>query len=159
VDTDVGQLLCLPGETLYKKASLLQILPSFLTKNIASSNTNTQLKQNFPPKTINMSDNMRKGLGEQAGEKLTPQSQKSTGQVISENVSSTGDKIAGAVQPNSEKSTTQKLGDSTRSNADSAQNESGSYLDSAKDTLSGAGNSITDTFNSATGQAKDASKS
>ena len=46
-----------------------------------------------------MSDTMRKGLGEQVGEKVTPQSQKSTGQVASENVSGLGDKVASAVQP------------------------------------------------------------
>merc|ERR1712000_621406 len=37
-------------------------------------------------KSIIMSDAARKGFGEQAQEKLTPQSQKSTGQVIGENL-------------------------------------------------------------------------
>lgn len=46
-----------------------------------------------------MSDIGRKGLGEQASEKVTPQSQKSTFQVASENVTGAGDKIKGAVQP------------------------------------------------------------
>lgn len=46
-----------------------------------------------------MSDSMRKGLGEQAQEKITPDSQKSTGSKISENVTGAGDKLAGAVQP------------------------------------------------------------
>jgi hypothetical protein len=46
-----------------------------------------------------MSDSLRKGFGEQAQEKLTPQSQKSTGDVISENVSGAADKVAGTVQP------------------------------------------------------------
>lgn len=41
----------------------------------------------------------RKGLGEQVQEKVTPQSQKSTGQVIGENLTGAGDKLAGAVQP------------------------------------------------------------
>merc|ERR1712098_854122 len=60
-------------------------------------------------KSIIMSDAARKGFGEQAQEKLTPQSQKSTGQVIGENLTGAGDKFAAAVQPSSEKSTTQKL--------------------------------------------------
>ncbi|TVY13096.1 12 kDa heat shock protein [Lachnellula arida] len=86
-----------------------------------------------------MSDNMRKGLGEQVGEKVTPQSQKSNTQVASEKASGLGDKVAGAVQPNDDKSATQKAGDSTRSGA----NEGGSYLDSAKDSLSSAADTVT----------------
>jgi len=92
---------------------------------------------------------MRKGLGEQAEEKVTPQSQKSTGQVLSENVTGAGDKVAGAFQPSEDKSTTQKIGDSTRSNTDSAQNGGSSYLDSAKDTLSGATESASNTLSNA----------
>ena len=110
----------------------------------------------------------RKGFGEQVQEKVTPQSQKSTGQVVSENVSGFGDKIAGAVQPSKslpwnptgptllansyqgeDKSTFQKVGDSTRSNADSAQNGGGSFLDSTKDTLGGAANSASETLSNA----------
>merc|ERR1711939_1221446 len=72
-------------------------------------------------KSIIMSDAARKGFGEQAQEKLTPQSQKSTGQVIGENLTGAGDKVAAAVQPSSEKSTTQKAGDSVRGSGDSAQ--------------------------------------
>jgi hypothetical protein len=110
----------------------------------------------------------RKGFGEQVQEKVTPQSQKSTGQVVSENVTGFGDKISGAVQPSKllrcnstgptvlanrsqdeDKSTFQKVGDSTRSNADSAQNEGGSFLDSTKDTLSGVASSASDTLSNA----------
>ena len=87
---------------------------------------------------------------------------------MSENVSGFGDKVAGAVQPSEplllksisstilanrspdeDKSTTQKIGDSTRSNADDAQNQGGSFLDSTKDTLGGAANTVSDTFSNA----------
>jgi len=102
-----------------------------------------------------MSDNARKGLGEQVGEKVTPQSQKSYTQVASENISGAADKVAGAVQPEGDKSATQKLGDSTRSNADSAQNGGQSYLDSAKETVGNAGQSVADTLIGTTDAAKD----
>merc|ERR1711939_821211 len=92
-------------------------------------------------KSIIMSDAARKGFGEQAQEKLTPQSQKSTGQVIGENLTGAGDKVAAAVQPSSEKSTTQKAGDSVRGSGDSAQKECGGMLDSVSKT-------VTDTVNS-----------
>lgn len=109
-----------------------------------------------------MSDSMRKGLGEQVGEKVTPQSQKSTGTVLSENVSGAADKAAGAFQPSEEKSTTQKIGDSTRSNADSAQNESSGYLDSAKNTLGSAAettsNTLSNAADSVTGKTKEATE-
>merc|ERR1711964_324739 len=99
-------------------------------------------------KSIIMSDAARKGFGEQAQEKLTPQSQKSTGQVIGENLTGAGDKVAAAVQPSSEKSTTQKAGDSVRGSGDRAQKEGGGMLDSVSKT-------VTDTVNSITGQTKD----
>lgn len=41
----------------------------------------------------------RKGVGEQAQEKLTPDSQKSTFDKASESISSGADKVTGAVQP------------------------------------------------------------
>jgi hypothetical protein len=53
-----------------------------------------------------------------------------------------------------QKSTTQKLGDSTRSGGDKAQNEGNSILGSAQEGLSNAGQAVSDTFNSATGQKK-----
>ncbi|KAF1917074.1 heat shock protein 9/12-domain-containing protein [Ampelomyces quisqualis] len=101
-----------------------------------------------------MSDLGRKGLGEQAQEKITPDSQKSTLDKAGESVSGLGDKAASAVQPEGQKSTTQKLGDSTRSGGDKAQNEGGSILSSAQEGLSNAGQAVTDTFNSATGNKK-----
>ena len=101
-----------------------------------------------------MSDLGRKGLGDQAKEKITPDSQKSTTDKATENVSGLGDKIASSVQPEGNKSATQKLGDSTRSGGDSAQNQGSGILDSAQKGLSDAGQAVTDTFNSATGQKK-----
>ena len=101
-----------------------------------------------------MSDLGRKGLGDQAAEKLTPDSQKSTGQKASENVTGLGDKVASAVQPEGQKSTGQKVGDSVRSGGDNAQNQGSGILDQAQQGLSNAGQAVTDTFNQATGQKK-----
>jgi hypothetical protein len=53
-----------------------------------------------------------------------------------------------------QKSTTQKLGDSTRSGGDKAQNEGSGILGSAQESLSNAGQAVTDTLNSATGNKK-----
>ncbi|KAF3008665.1 hypothetical protein E8E13_008977 [Curvularia kusanoi] len=89
-----------------------------------------------------MSDNLRKGLGEQASEKLTPDSQKSTTDKIGENVSGAGDRIAGAVQPEGQKSTTQKVGDSVRGGSDNAQNQGEGVLKQAQDGLSNAASSV-----------------
>lgn len=85
---------------------------------------------------------------------VTPDSQKSTFDKASENVSGLGDKAASAVQPEGQKSTTQKVGDSTRSGGDSAQKEGGGILGSAQEGLQSAGQSISDTFNSATDNKK-----
>ena len=101
-----------------------------------------------------MSDFGRKGLGEQAQEKITPDSQKSTFDKAGESVSGLGDKVASSVQPEGQKSTTQKLGDSTRSGGDQAQNQGKGILDQASQGLSNAGQAVTDTFNQATGQKK-----
>ncbi|EHL00747.1 putative chaperone/heat shock protein Hsp12 [Glarea lozoyensis ATCC 20868] len=98
-----------------------------------------------------MSDNLRKGLGDQVSEKATPQSQKSYTQVAGENLSGAADKVAGAVQPEGDKSTTQKLGDSTRSGADKGQNQGSGLLDQAKEGLNNAANTIS-------GKTSDASK-
>ncbi|KAG9205335.1 hypothetical protein G6514_008914 [Epicoccum nigrum] len=89
-----------------------------------------------------MSDNLRKGLGEQASEKLTPDSQKSTTDKIGENVSGAADKVAGSVQPEGQKSTTQKLGDATRGGSDNAQNQGEGVLKQAQDGLSNAAASV-----------------
>jgi hypothetical protein len=71
-----------------------------------------------------------------------------------ENISGLGDKAASAVQPEGQKSTTQELGDSTRSGGDSAQKEGQGILGSAQEGLSNAGQAVSDTFNSATGNKK-----
>ncbi|KAI8934926.1 hypothetical protein NX059_008595 [Plenodomus lindquistii] len=93
-----------------------------------------------------MSDTLRKGLGEQASEKITPDSQKSTTQKASENVSGLGDKVAGSVQPEGNKSATQKAGDATRSGGDSAQDQGKGVLGSVQDGLSSAGQTVSDTL-------------
>ncbi|KAH8684838.1 putative 12 kDa heat shock protein [Tricladium varicosporioides] len=97
-----------------------------------------------------MSDIGRKGLGEQVSEKVTPQSQKSTFQVASENVTGVGDKIMGAVQPSGNKSTTQKVGDSAHSNSDDVQSKGKGILGSVKNTVSSAAGTVTGKSNEAT---------
>ena len=129
---------------------MMLITPSHDLNLPQSTAYQTHFKQ-LNLKSIIMSDAARKGFGEQAQEKLTPQSQKSTGQVIGENLTGAGDKVAAAVQPSSEKSTTQKAGDSVRGSGDSAQKEGGGMLDSVSKT-------VTDTVNSITGQTKDTAK-
>ncbi|KAF2447280.1 chaperone/heat shock protein-like protein Hsp12 [Karstenula rhodostoma CBS 690.94] len=91
-----------------------------------------------------MSDLGRKGLGEQAKEKVTPDSQKSTLDKASESVSGLGDKAASSVQPEGDKSVTQKAGDATRSGGDSAQNEGKGVLANAQETLGNAAQSVQD---------------
>lgn len=126
-----------------------------------------------------MSDNLRKGVGEQVSEKVTPDSQKSTTTKIGESISGGADKAAGAVQPcmlslpvypqsylsphlqlhtiqytNSyftadSKSTTQGLTDKTRGGADDAQSEGKGILGSVSDTAGNAANTVSDTLSNA----------
>ncbi|KAI9814719.1 MAG: hypothetical protein M1826_002165 [Phylliscum demangeonii] len=96
-----------------------------------------------------MADTGRKDVTSQLKEKVTPDSSKSTGQKLSENVSGTVDKGLGALQPESEKSTTQKLSDSTRSGADKSQNEGKGVLASVQDSAAGLAKSAGDTINQA----------
>ncbi|THV45981.1 hypothetical protein BGAL_0430g00060 [Botrytis galanthina] len=93
-----------------------------------------------------MSDSLRKGVGEQVSEKVTPDSQKSTTTKIGENISGGADKVAGAVQPSDSKSTTQELSDKTRSGADDAQSEGKGILGSVTDTAGDAANTVSDTL-------------
>jgi len=93
-----------------------------------------------------MSDAGRKDLSSQVGDKLKPESQKSTTEKLGDTASGAYDRAAGAVQPESEKSTSQKLADSTRSNKDDASQQSKGVLQSAQDTLSGAAKSVSDTL-------------
>ncbi|OAG33985.1 hypothetical protein AYO21_11865 [Fonsecaea monophora] len=81
-----------------------------------------------------MSDTGRKPLTDQAQEKLTPDSQKSTLDKAKESATGTADDIAGMVQPGDSKSTTQKLADETSAKSSSAQ-----------DTLAGATKNIQET--------------
>ncbi|KAF2749203.1 putative 12 kDa heat shock protein [Sporormia fimetaria CBS 119925] len=94
-----------------------------------------------------MSDSLRKPLSDQVGEKITPDSQKSSLDQAKESVTGAADRAAGAVQPDSNKSAGQKLGDSTRDGADQgkgvlgqAQEALGNAAQSVKDTVSGTGN-------------------
>jgi len=99
-----------------------------------------------------MSDTGRKPLVDQAQEKLTPDSQKSTADKAKEGITSTADDVAGMVQPGDSKSTTQKLSDETSSTASSlgkqtseatgtAQEEGKTYLAQAQDLAASALNS------------------
>ncbi|KAJ4363799.1 hypothetical protein N0V95_000993 [Ascochyta clinopodiicola] len=58
-----------------------------------------------------MSEALRKDFHTKAGEKLTPDSSKSTLDKTKESITGTGDKIARESQPDSEKTTAQSLGD------------------------------------------------
>lgn len=89
-----------------------------------------------------MSDLGRKSLGDQAQEKLTPNSQKSTLDQAKEGVTGAYDRAAGSVQSNDSKSATQQLGDSTRSGTDQGQG----YLQQAQEGLSNAAQSVSDTL-------------
>jgi len=93
-----------------------------------------------------MSDLGRKGLGEQAKEKATPDSQKSTIDKASESATGLGDKAAAAVQPSGEKSTTQKIADSAPGTGDSAQNQGKGIMDSIGDSVSGAVQNVSETL-------------
>jgi len=113
------RLFCLPEKLCIREPSRSRYYAFSRPRTLLHTTQKLNSNKIFSTKNFNMSDSMyaptqlpglifckqilincrRKGLGEQAGEKLTPQSQKSTGQVVSENVSSTSDKIAGAVQP------------------------------------------------------------
>lgn len=131
-----------------------------------------RLDSHHPPVTAILTlalNHRRKSVGDQIGQKITPDSQKTTYDKVAENVSGTADKVAGAVQPRkhprkrnigvarftdicfpeSEKSTTQKMSDSTRGNADSAQKDAKTWTQSAQDTASGLAQSASDTLNQA----------
>ncbi|KAF7861490.1 hypothetical protein EAF04_008053 [Stromatinia cepivora] len=93
-----------------------------------------------------MSDNLRKGVGEQVSEKITPDSQKSTTDKIGENISGGADKAASAVQPSDQKSTTQQATDKVRGGADDTQNQGKGILGSVSDTAGNAANTVSDTL-------------
>ena len=105
-----------------------------------------------------MSDNLRKGLGDQASEKITPDSQKSTTTKIGENLSGGADKAASAIQPSDSKSTTQHFADQTRGGADDAQSEGKGILGSVSDTAADAAQTVTDTLSNTAASLTDSKK-
>ncbi|RDW79923.1 chaperone shock protein-like protein Hsp12 [Coleophoma cylindrospora] len=96
-----------------------------------------------------MSDSMRKGLGDQVSEKVTPDSQKTYAQKASETITGLGDKVAGTIQPEGDKSTTQKMGDATRSGGDDAQAQGQGILASVQQTAGDLANYASETLQSA----------
>ena len=84
-----------------------------------------------------MSDAGRKGFTDKASEAMTPDSQKSTGQKLSEGATDITDKVSRNAQPESDKSATQKLGDSVSGQKDQQAHggTGGGIIDKAKDTL------------------------
>ncbi|RDW41864.1 heat shock protein 9/12-domain-containing protein, partial [Yarrowia lipolytica] len=91
-----------------------------------------------------MSQAGRKDFTDKLSEGVTPDSQKSTGEKLSEKATDAYDKVANAVEPESQKSTTQKVGDKFESDTSKAKSdisdeknklekEGESYIDQAKD--------------------------
>lgn len=78
---------------------LLQFYISFTSTDFQTQKLSTFQKQKPSNTSLKMSDDLRKGVGEQVAEKFTPDSQKSTGTKIDENISGGADKAASAVQP------------------------------------------------------------
>ncbi|EOD52325.1 putative chaperone heat shock protein hsp12 protein [Neofusicoccum parvum UCRNP2] len=93
-----------------------------------------------------MSDAGRKGVLDQAQEKITPDSQKSTLDQAKESITGTYDRAAGAAQPSDTKSTSQKAADSVRSGSDDASNQSKGILQSAQETVGNAAQTVSDTL-------------
>ncbi|KAL8773484.1 MAG: hypothetical protein Q9209_001588 [Squamulea sp. 1 TL-2023] len=106
-----------------------------------------------------MSDNLRKGLGDQAQEKMTPDSQKSTLDQGTEKLTSLGDKAAGSLQPGDSKSTTQQLGDTGRSGFDQTQDTAKNLGNQASDMTSNAQKKLSENMPSSGGDAEGAAKS
>jgi len=79
-----------------------------------------------------MSDTGRQSFTDKAEASPKPDSQKTLGEQAGDYVKGTSDSIASTVQPQGEKSTSQKVGDSVSGNSNE---NSGSLLDKAKDTL------------------------
>ncbi|KAH7064928.1 heat shock protein 9/12-domain-containing protein [Macrophomina phaseolina] len=93
-----------------------------------------------------MSDQGRKSVLDQAQEKVTPDSQKSTLDKAGESLSGTYDRAAGALQPDDQKSATQKASDSLRGGSDDASKQSKGVLQSAQETVGNAAQSLSDTI-------------
>ncbi|KAF2130107.1 hypothetical protein P153DRAFT_366578 [Dothidotthia symphoricarpi CBS 119687] len=84
-----------------------------------------------------MSDALRKDFSTKAGEKMQPDSSKSTLEKTKETVTGAGDKAARGAQPDSDKSTSQSIGDKVgRSKDEEVHGGSGeSVMDKAKGAL------------------------
>jgi hypothetical protein len=93
-----------------------------------------------------MTDAFRKDTHTKLGEKMQPQSSKSTGTKIKESITGTGDKIAREAQPDSSKTNTQstmdKIGRSKDNNVHGSTG--GSIVDKTKNAL-GMGHHTTGT--------------
>ncbi|KXS13246.1 hypothetical protein M427DRAFT_156784 [Gonapodya prolifera JEL478] len=83
----------------------------------------------------------RKGVGEEAKEKITPDTQKGYGQQLSETMSGYTDKAKASFTPEDQKSTGQQMHDTARGTADDTQNDNRSMMDKAKDAMGMGGGS------------------
>lgn len=110
-------------------------------------------------------------MTDQLGDKMRPDSQKTTTEKVGDTASGMGDRVARAVQPeyvincpavvstinvtdtrdSSQKSTTQKMGDTMRSGSDSASGQSKGMAQSVSDMASNAAQGVKDTMSSAMG--------
>ncbi|CDO55792.1 hypothetical protein DV113_000283 [Geotrichum candidum] len=75
-----------------------------------------------------MSDDLRKDFSDKVAEKIKPDSQKTTGEKLTENITNTLDNAAGKLQPDENKGNLQRAADETHD----AKVETSSYLDSVK---------------------------
>lgn len=89
--------------SISSKNTIHQTKSNFINNSQTQINHHVRLHVRPPQRYLLLSQlltfSRRKGLGEQAQEKITPDSQKSTTDKIGENVSGATDKVAGALQP------------------------------------------------------------
>ncbi|KXS13260.1 putative heat shock protein Awh11/Hsp9 [Gonapodya prolifera JEL478] len=77
----------------------------------------------------------RKGFTEEVKEKVTPDTQKSYTQQVSETVGGYSDRAKSAVTPDSQKSTGQQIHDRARGASDEANRDDRTLMEKAKDAL------------------------
>ncbi|KAK4556315.1 hypothetical protein LTR86_006459 [Recurvomyces mirabilis] len=83
-----------------------------------------------------MTDSGRKDMSSKIGDKMTPDSQKSTIDKVGDSITGGADKAGRDLVPDSQKSTTQSMSDKASREKDSHKSTGGeSMLDKAKDTL------------------------
>jgi hypothetical protein len=101
------------------------------------NNHTNHTKSNTSTHSINMSDPLRKDTHTKLGEKMQPDSTKSTSSKLGETFTDAGDKFARGVVPDSEKSTSQSASDKLGRSSDRTAHGSsgGSVLDKAKGAL------------------------